>query len=56
LTYVVTILILTGYFIYSKVIFYLVFFITFCPCILYVFIFENGNSASEQRKNVCFII
>lgn len=38
LTYYLTILVLLGYFIFAKIIFYILFFITFSPCLLYVLI------------------
>ena len=33
LTYYITILILLGFFVFSKFIFYILFFVFFCPCI-----------------------
>ncbi len=35
-TYYITILVLLGFFIFSRLIFYIVFFICFCPCLIYV--------------------
>ena len=51
LTYYITIIILLGYFIYSRLIFYLVFFITFCPCISYVLLFDNPNAINQRKKD-----
>lgn len=43
-------LILLGYFIYSKLIFYIVFFITFCPCITYVVLFSKTQEQIKKEK------
>lgn len=52
LTYYITVVVLLGYFIYSRLIFYVVFFITFCPCITYVLLFDNPRTHNQRRKEV----
>ena len=41
--YYIVFLLLVGYFVYSKVIFYLIFFISFMPCLVYMIVYDEGN-------------
>lgn len=50
LTYYVTVIILIGFFIYSKLIFYIIFFISFCPCITYVLCFDVNREYQANRR------
>lgn len=54
LTYYMSILILIGYFIFAKIIFYTLFFITFCPCIVYLLLkdLHNGYIISQKAKRL----
>lgn len=52
-TYYITVLILFGFFIFSKLIFYVIFFISFCPCITYMFwsdLREEYNTAQRAKQ------
>lgn len=49
LTYYIIMLVLLGYFIYSRLIFYAVFFIAFCPCIMYVVMFEKSQTQIKEE-------
>lgn len=49
LTYYIIMLVLLGYFIYSRLIFYAVFFIAFCPCIMYVVMFEKSQNQIKEE-------
>jgi hypothetical protein len=57
-TYYMTVLLLLGFFIYSKLIFYIIFFISFCPCITYVLCFDlhqeylNANRAHRIAERL----
>ena len=52
-TYYVTILVLLGFFIFSKLIFYIIFFVCFCPCITYVLCIDLHRSYQiRSRANV----
>ena len=50
LTYYVTILILLGFFVFSKVIFYILFFIFFCPCISVILCSEIHEEYKNNRR------
>ena len=50
LTYYITVLILLGFFIYSKLIFYLIFFVSFCPCITYVLCCDIQQDFRHKRR------
>ena len=50
LTYYITVLILLGFFIYSKLIFYIIFFVSFCPCITYVLCFDVQQEFQQNRR------
>lgn len=50
LTYYITVLILLGFFIYSKLIFYVIFFVSFCPCITYVLCFDAQQDFQQSRR------
>ena len=50
LTYYITVLILLGFFIYSKLIFYIIFFVSFCPCITYVLCFDIQQDFHHHRR------
>ena len=50
LTYYITVLILLGFFIYSKLIFYIIFFVSFCPCITYVLCFDIQQDFQHTRR------
>ena len=50
LTYYITVLILLGFFIYSKLIFYIIFFVSFCPCITYVLCFDIQQEFHSHRR------
>lgn len=50
LTYYVTILILLGFFVFSKVIFYILFFIFFCPCISVMLCSEIHEEYKNNRR------
>ena len=49
-TYYITILILFGFFIFAKIIFYLVFIIIFCPCISYVLFSDIREEYKQAQK------
>lgn len=48
-TYYLTILILFGFFLFAKIVFYLIFFIAFCPCISYV-MFQEFKEDYQQKQ------
>jgi hypothetical protein len=50
LTYYVTVMILLGFFIYSKLIFYIIFFVSFCPCITYVLCVDIHQEYQQNRR------
>jgi hypothetical protein len=50
LTYYVTVLILLGFFIYSKIIFYIIFFVSFCPCITYILCVDIHQEYQNSRR------
>lgn len=50
LTYYVTVMILLGFFIYSKLIFYIIFFVSFCPCITYVLCVDIHQEYHNSRR------
>lgn len=50
LTYYIIVLILLGFFIYSKLIFYIIFFISFCPCITYVLCFDIHQEHNSNMR------
>ncbi len=50
LTYYVTVMILLGFFIYSKLIFYIIFFLYFCPCITYVLCVDIHQEYHNSRR------
>lgn len=50
LTYYITILILLGFFVFSKVIFYILFFVFFCPCISVILCSEIHEEYKNNRK------
>jgi hypothetical protein len=50
LTYYVTVMILLGFFIYSKLIFYIIFFVSFCPCITYVLCADIHQEYQQTRR------
>jgi len=53
LTYYVTILLLLGFFVFSKFIFYIIFFVFFCPCATYHLVIEiNNDYQVNLRKKV----
>lgn len=54
ITYYLTILILCGFFIFAKVIFYIIFFISFCPCLIYAFISDIRNEylVAQRAKRI----
>jgi hypothetical protein len=53
LTYYITILILLGFFVFSKFIFYILFFLFFCPCATYALVIEiNEEYQINLRKKV----
>ena len=49
LTYYVTMLLLTGYFLYSRIIFILLFVVAFFPCLLFIYL--DDYLAKERRVN-----
>lgn len=51
LTYYITILVLLGFFLYSKLIFYIIFFVSFCPCITYVLCFDLHEEYQNNRRS-----
>ena len=48
-TYYLTVLILFGFFLFAKVVFYLIFFVAFCPCISYM-MFQEFKEDYQQRQ------
>lgn len=54
LTYYVTILILLGFFVFSKVIFYILFFVFFCPCISVILCSEIHEEYKNARRAKVF--
>lgn len=50
LTYYITVLILLGFFIYSKIIFYIIFFVSFCPCITYILCVDIHQEYQNSRR------
>ena len=48
--YYITVLILFGFFIFSKAIFYLIFFICFCPCIAYAYVSDLYTDYERTRQ------
>lgn len=49
MTYYITILLLLGFFIFAKFIFYIIFFVSFCPCITYV-MYTDIRDDIERRE------
>ena len=56
LTYYITILILLGFFVFSKVIFYILFLVFFCPCISVMFCSEIHQKYQTSRRAKVFFI
>lgn len=50
MTYYITILLLLGFFIFAKFIFYIIFFISFCPCISYVMFTEMREEYRRKQR------
>ena len=48
--YYITVLILFGFFLFSKAIFYLIFFICFCPCIAYAYVSDLYTDYERTRQ------